>query len=178
MKTLDELIKERRSIRNYLVQPVEKEKLEAVIEAARLAPSACNAQPWRFVVVSEPELRAKLLETGLGGVVVPNKWAKTAPAIIVACSDLDLITHKMAEKVQDVHYHLIDLGIALEHIALKAVELGLGTCYIGWFNAKPIKKLLNLPTAWKVDCLLTIGYPADTPEPTARKAINEICRFT
>jgi len=176
LKTLDELIKERRSIRKYTEKPVEQYKLKAVIEAARLAPSACNAQPWRFVVVSEPELRTKLFETGLGG-VVPNSWAKTAPAVIAACSDLDFMTHKVAERIQGVEYHLIDIGIALEHIALKAVELGLGACYIGWFNAKSIKKLLKLPLKWKVECLMTIGYPAETPEPAKRKAISEICRF-
>ena len=79
--------------------------------------------------------------------------------------------------MQGVQYHLIDIGIALEHIALKAVELELGTCYIGWFNAKAIKNLLKLPVNWKVECLLTIGYPAEVPELSKRKEINEICRF-
>lgn len=177
MKTLDQLINERRSIRKYTEKPVEREKLNLVIEAARLAPSACNAQPWRFVVVDEAELKARLISEGLGGVVVPNSWAKTAPAVIVACSDLELVTHKLAERVQGVEYHLIDMGIALEHIALKAVELGLGTCYIGWFNAKAIKKLLKLPQNWKAECLLTIGYPADVPEASKRKELKEIIRF-
>jgi nitroreductase len=174
--TLDELIKNRRSIRKYIDKPVEKGKLRAVIDAARSAPSACNAQPWRFVIVSEPELRNKLIEIGLGK-VVPNSWAKAAPAVIVACSDPELLTHNIAEQIQGVKFHLIDMGIALEHIALKAVELGLGTCYIGWFNAKSVKKLLKLPLNWKVECLLTIGYPAEIPEPSKRKDINEICRF-
>ena len=177
MKSLDQLISERRSIRKYLDKLVERKKLEALIEAARLAPSACNAQPWRFVIVSEPETRAKLLNEGLGGVMVPNTWARSAPAVIVACSDLDFFTHSVAEKIQGVEYHLIDTGIALEHIALKAVELGLGTCYIGWFNAKPIQKLLKLPSSWKVECLLTVGYPQEIPEPTKRKTTAEISRF-
>ena len=176
MKTFDELINERRSIRKYTEKTVEEDKLRAVIEAARLAPSACNAQPWRFVVVNEPKLRDTLLEKGLGG-VVPNSWAKTASAVIVACSDLQILTHNVAERIQGVEYHLIDMGIALEHIALKAVELGLGTCYIGWFNAKPIKKLLKLPLNWKVECIMTIGYPAEILEPAKRKDISEICRF-
>jgi nitroreductase len=128
------------------------------------------------VVVDNPELRTRLLETGLGG-VVPNSWAKTAPAIIVACSELKLFTHNLAERIQGVEYHLIDIGIALEHIALKAVEQGLGTCYIGWFNAKPIKKLLKLPSNWKIECLMTIGYPAEPTEPAKRKDLSEICRF-
>jgi nitroreductase len=177
MKTLDDLIKERRSIRKYLDTPVERVKLEAVMEAARLAPSACNAQPWRFVVVDAPEIREKLISEGLGGVVVANSWAKTAPAVIVACSDLSLLTHGIAERVQGVEYHLIDMGIALEHIVLKAVEIGLGTCYIGWFNAKSIHKLLKLPASWKVECLLTLGYPQETPASTKRKDLKEIYRF-
>lgn len=177
MKTLNDLIRERRSIRKYIDKPVEKEKLEALIEAARLAPSACNAQPWRFAMVTTPEIKAELIKDGVGGTVVPNNWAKTSPVILVACSELSLITHNIAERVQGVEYHLIDIGIALEHIALKAAELGLGTCYIGWFNAKPIKKLLKLPNSWKVECLLTIGYPQEVPEPTIRKDLTDICRF-
>ena len=177
MKSFDELIKERRSIRKYIDKAIELEKLAAVVEAARLAPSACNAQPWRFVVVHEPASKAKLISEGLGGVVVPNSWAKTAPAVIVACSELSMITHGIAERVQGVEYHLIDLGIALEHMVLKAVELGLGTCYIGWFNAKAIHKLLEIPSSWKVECLLTIGYPQEIPGPTKRKDTKEISRF-
>jgi nitroreductase len=177
MKTLSDLIKERRSIRKYIEKPVEKEKLEALIEAARLAPSACNAQPWRFAVITATEIKDELVKSGLGGVLVPNNWANTAPVILVACSELSLLTHNIAERVQGVEYHLIDIGIALEHIALKAAELGLGTCYIGWFNPKPIKKLLKLPNSWKVECLLTIGYPQETPEPTKRKDLKDICRF-
>jgi len=177
LKSLDELISERRSVRKYLEKPVEREKLEAVIEAARLAPSACNAQPWRFVVVTEPGVKKRLLEEGLGGVVVPNAWAGSAPAVIVACSDLSFLTHNIAERFQGVEYHLIDIGIALEHIALKAVDLGLGTCYIGWFKAKPIQKLLKLESSWKVECLLTLGYPQELPGPTARKTLNEMSRY-
>ncbi len=176
-KTLDDLISERRSVRKYLDRPVEREKLEAVLEAARLAPSACNAQPWRFVVVENAEILQELKDDGLGGVVVPNSWAKTAPVVIIACSDLNLITHRVAERLQGVEYHLIDIGIALEHIALKAVELGLGTCYIGWFNSKAVYKLLKLPASWKPECLLAIGYPQELPGPTNRKDLKEFCRF-
>ncbi|OGS36503.1 MAG: hypothetical protein A2293_00570 [Elusimicrobia bacterium RIFOXYB2_FULL_49_7] len=174
MKSLDELIGERRSVREYSDQPVEKEKIEQLLNAARLAPSACNAQPWRFVVVSEPTARAAAIKEGLGGVVVPNTWAKTAPVIIVACSDLSLVTHKLAERVQGVQYHLIDIGIAMEHLVLKATELGLGTCYIGWFNGKALCRTLQLPSSWKAECLITLGYPASVPEPTPRKSLQDI----
>ncbi|MCX5782645.1 MAG: nitroreductase family protein [Elusimicrobia bacterium] len=174
MESLSELINKRRSIRKYLEREVEKEKIESLIESARMAPSACNAQPWRIVVVKDKKLKDELIAKGLGGFVVPNSWAKTAPVIVVVCSDLSFFTHTMAERVQGVQYHLIDIGICMEHMALKAVELGLGTCYIGWFNGKQILKMLNLPSSWKVECLLTLGYPAEIPDATPRKPLNEI----
>lgn len=176
MKTLDELISQRRSIRQYLDKPVEKEKITQALEAARLAPSASNAQPWRFIVATGAK-REQILSEGLGGLVVPNSWAKTAPAVIVVCSSTNIFKHALGEKVQGTQYHLIDLGIAMEHFVLKATELGLGTCYIGWFNAKNIKSALNLPGSWKVDCVITLGYPAQTPEPTPRRNLEEISQF-
>ncbi|MHB9155450.1 MAG: nitroreductase family protein [Endomicrobiales bacterium] len=174
MKTLDQIINGRRSIRKYLDRPVEEEKLAAVLAAACAAPSACNAQPWRYVAVTDPALRQRLCEEGLGG-VVPNTWAKSAPAVIVACSETSLFTHTLAERVQGVEYHLIDLGISLEHLVLKAAELDLGTCFIGWFKGKAIGRLLQLPSSWKVECLVTLGYPSEVPSPTPRKKPAETC---
>ncbi len=173
MKTLDQLIDQRRSVRAYKDIPVEREKLTMILEAARKAPSACNAQPWRIAAVTQSELRAEILKKGMGA-VVPNRWAGTAAVIIVVCSERSLLTHHLAERVQGVQYHLIDIGIAMEHMALKAAELDLGTCYIGWFNEKPIKKILSLPSSWKVECLLTLGYPETIPDPTHRKSLDEI----
>lgn len=174
MKNFDQLLQERRSVRNYHDRAVEKEKIAAILEAARLAPSACNAQPWRFAVVADAALRKAVIADGLGGMIVPNAWAKSAPVIIVACSERKVFTHLLAEKVQGVQYHLIDMGIALEHIALKAAEQGLGTCYIGWFNGKAIHRLLGLSPSWKVECLMTLGYPAETPGPTPRLPVEKI----
>lgn len=174
MKSLDAIIDGRRSVRNYLDRAVEREKIMALLEAARKAPSACNAQPWRFVVVQDPALRKKVIDEGLGGLVVPNTWANKAPCIVVACSDQSFFTHRLAERVQGVQYHLIDMGIALEHLVLKAAELDLGSCYIGWFRGKEIQKALQLPSSWKVECLVTLGYPAAVPDPTPRKTIDEI----
>ena len=166
----------RRSIRAYTSVPVEQEKLHALIAAAQCAPSACNAQPWRFVFVTDAALRVDLCRTGMGG-AVPNHWAKSAPVILVACAERSFVTHTLGENIQGVAFHLIDMGIALEHIALRATELGLGSCYIGWFNEKPIKKMLSLPRTWQVVCLMTLGYPALTPEATSRRAITETAFF-
>jgi nitroreductase len=178
MKTLDEIIKNRRSARSYKAAPVEKEKIMQLLEAARLAPSACNAQPWKFVVVETPALKNEVFKEGLNNLVVPNKWAADAPVIIAVCSQTKFFVHNIAEKIQDVDYHLIDLGIACEHLVLKAEELGLGTCYIGWFRGKEIKKILKLPSSYKVECLITLGYAKDMPaNPAPRKAIEEIAEF-
>jgi len=175
MKTLDQIINERRSVRKYLNKRVEDEDISAVLEAARLAPSACNAQPWRFVNVKDKELKNRLATDALGG-VVPNRWARTAPVIIVACSDLNMVTHSFGEYFQGVKYHLIDMGIALEHIVLKATEIGLGTCYMGWFKGKEIKRILKLPSSWEVECLLALGHAEKTPEASSRKKLSEISR--
>ena len=175
-KTLDQLIIDRRSIRKYLDKPVERAKTEQALEAARLAPSACNAQPWRFVVV-EGEARDRVISEGLGGLMVSNSWAKTAPVLVVVCSVSSYLTHSLGERVQGVQYHLIDIGIAMEHFTLKAAELGLGTCYIGWFNGKKIKKTLNLPFSWKPECLITLGYPSEIPAKTPRKHSSELFVF-
>ncbi|MDR2426984.1 MAG: nitroreductase family protein [Endomicrobium sp.] len=178
MKSLDEIIKNRKSVRKYLNKPVEKEKIMQMLEAARLAPSACNAQPWKFVVVANAELKEDIFNEGLNNLIVTNKWADSAPVIIVVCSQTKFIVHNVAEKIQDVNYHLIDLGIACEHLVLKAEELGLGTCYIGWFRGKEIKKILNLPFSYKIECLITLGYGDEPVQKEAvRKSLEEIAEF-
>ncbi|MFH1368625.1 MAG: nitroreductase family protein [Elusimicrobiota bacterium] len=176
LKTLDELINSRRSIRKYLEKAVEKEKIEQALESARMAPSACNAQPWRFVVTTGTK-KNKIINDGLGGLIVSNSWTKTVPVIVVVCSVSSLFTHKVGENIQGTQYHLMDLGISMEHFVLKATELGLGTCYIGWFNGKRIGKLLNIPSSWKPECLITVGYPDENPEPRPRKPAEEIFKF-
>lgn len=180
MKTLDEIIKGRKSTRNYKSDPVEKEKIMLLLEAACLAPSACNAQPWKFIVVENPRLKEDVVKEGLNNLVVANRWAQDAPVIIAVCSLTKFFVHKVAEKIQDVDYHLIDLGIACEHLVLKAEELGLGTCYIGWFRGKEIKKILKIPSSHKIECLITLGYPKETEQTSARaarKSIEEIAEF-
>jgi nitroreductase len=175
MKTLDEIIADRRSVRDYQDKTVEKEKIELLIEAARLAPSACNKQPWVFAIAHSPKAKKAVFEKGLGELFVSNSWAKTAPVIIVVCSKRELLIHNIAEKIQGVDYHLIDIGIACQNLVLKAQEMGLGTCYIGWFNGKKILKALELPSAYKVECLITLGYPQEKEiKRTPRKNIEEI----
>ena len=177
MSTLNELIQKRRSVRNYKDTPVDREIISSIINAGRLSPSACNAQPWRFIAVTEKELIAEIVGEGLGG-VVPNKWAASAPVIIVGCAQLHMVTHRIGETLKGIQYHQVDLGIAMEHMVLRATEMGLGTCWIGWFKEKKIKKILHIPKGWKIISLLTLGYPQDAGTGhTPRLDLDEILFF-
>lgn len=172
-----EIIKQRYSVRSFKDKPVDSALISAITEAARLAPSACNSQPWRFVAVTDKPLLRQIVDQGLGG-VVPNRWAASAPVIIVGCALLNLLTHRLGGAVKGISYHQIDLGIALEHMVLRATELGLGTCWIGWFKEKNIKRILQLPGTWKIISLLALGYPQEENHaPTPRHALEEILFF-
>lgn len=178
MTTVMETIAKRYSVRGYQDKWVEREKILQIVEAARMAPSTSNVQPWRFVIVEDPGLRDALVEKGMG-LVVPNRWAKEAPVIIVICAHLDWIVHRVGAKVADLQYYLLDIGIAGEHMVLTATEMGLGTCWIGWFREKAIKKILNIPRGWKVAALLTLGYPKEegAQKPRNRLGLDEILFF-
>ena len=127
MSCITEIINKRRSVRKYKETPVDKETISTIIDAGRVSPSACNAQPGRFIAVTEKELINEIVKDGLGG-AVPNKWAATAPVMIVGCAKRDILTHRIGESVKGIQYHQIDLGISMEHMVLKATEMGLGTC--------------------------------------------------
>jgi len=151
-------IKTRKSVRRYLDKPVEDNKLNTVLEAGRLAPSASNRQEWRFVVVRDPETRKGLAEAAGG-----QGFVGEAPVLIAACAETD--GHVM--RCGQLSYP-IDVAIALDHMTLVAVELGLGTCWIGLFDEKKVKEILGIPEEIRVVQLMPLGYPAD-PSP-ARKS--------
>jgi len=159
-----EAIRRRRSIRAYLDKPVEEEKLQAVLEAGRLAPSASNRQEWRYVVVRDPGMRAKLAEAANG-----QKFVGEAPVVLVACAKTD--AHKMS---CGEPCYPIDVAISLDHMTLKAVEEGLGTCWIGAFDQPAVKKLLNIPEEIRVVQLMPLGYPADQPAARSRLDLDDI----
>jgi nitroreductase len=156
MNNVFEIIKKRRSVRKYKSTPVEDEKIYQMIEAARLAPSASNGQPWKFVAVKSKDLILNIADNALG---IINRWAKTAPLLIVGCAvKRKILTHFLGEAISGISYHILDLGIAMEHIVLEAEDLGLSTCWIGWFNENKIKNILDLPHDWKIGALLAVGY--------------------
>ncbi len=170
------LVRKRRSIRRYMTDPVPAEMIKACIEAARFAPTACNTQAWRFIIV-EGELKERLADKSLGGIVVPNRWASNAPVFVVIATDLDFITHRLGGSIKGIGYHMIDAGIAGEHFILQATELGLGTCWIGWFNKKAVSKVLELPANWEVTAMITVGFPGEAPPDKRRKSLDEISIF-
>lgn len=172
--TLDEIFAARRSVRSYAPRPVGEEALRALVEAARVAPSACNSQTWRFVAVTDPALIAHIAEKGMRP-VIRNEWVRSAPLLIVGCAQLDLLANRLGSSVTGIEYYQIDLGIAMEHMVLKATELGLGTCWIGWFHEKKIKEILGIPRTVKVLALLSVGYSEGKEAlPRKRKPIEEI----
>ena len=173
-----DLVKTRQSVRKYSNKPVETEKLVQCIEAARLAPSACNSQPWKVVIVNDPVLKEKVAQETHSSVVQFNKFVHTAPVILVLVMEKPNISAALGSKIKDMDYAHIDLGIAAEHICLQAAELGLGTCILGWFNEQPIKELLNIPKNKKIGLLISLGYPENTEiRKKVRRPLEEVYSF-
>jgi len=159
-------IRKRYSCRDYAERPIEKDKLTEILEAARLAPSARNAQDWRFVVVTDSELRSKLA----AATNRPEVFKKAA-AIIVACS-IGGEVMPCGQRIEP-----IDVSIALEHIALQAAELELATCWIGSFDPKVVREVTSVPQNIEIIELMTLGYPADEQKNPAREPIDKICCY-
>lgn len=171
-----ELVNARQSDRAYdKSRPVEREKLERILEAARLSPSACNAQPWKFVVVDDPELSVKVgkATAGLG----MNKFAKDAPVHILIVEESMNITSMLGSKIKDKYFPLVDIGIAAAHISLAAESEGLGSCILGWFDEKGIKKLLGIPEKKRLLLDITIGYSMKPKRPKSRKPKEKVISY-
>lgn len=163
---LQKAIEGRRSIRKYSARPVEEEKLTAVLNAARLAPSANNLQEWRFVVVRDAK-KIEALEIAADG----QKFVGQAPVVIAACALPG--RRMMCGQLTDT----VDVSIAMSFLILKAYELGLGTCWLGHFDGDQVKKALEIPGNLSVVALSPLGYPAETPAPRARKKLAEIVHY-
>ena len=164
---LFEAIGARRSIRAYTDEAVPEEKIMQILEAGRLAPSWKNWQCWKFILVSDKELRLKL-----GEAVNNNPNALTyqnAPYFIVVCGDPE-----QSGKEDGKEYYMTDCGITLDHMTLAATALGLGTCWIGLFEEAPVKELLGIPETIKVVALTPVGVPAKNPKPRPRKDLSEM----
>ena len=172
------LIRSRRSIRRFLPDPVSREEIGLCLEAARLAPSAQNAQPWRFLVVDDTELKSALAREAFSGIYGATRFAAAAPVIVIMLARPDVVTHRLGRHFQGTQFYLVDIGIAGEHFVLKAEELGLSTCWIGWFNGRRTRKLLKIPRTHKIVAMLALGRAASRPPAeTKRKPMDEIAWF-
>jgi nitroreductase len=175
MPAFMDLVRSRRSIRRFLPRPVEPDKLRACLEAARLAPSAHNAQPWRFLVVDDPGLKDELCRRAFSGLYGMSRFAAQAPVIVVLMIRKDLVAHRLGRQIQKTAFHLIDIGIAGEHFVLQAEELGLSTCWMGWFSSRKARRVLKVPRTYKIAVLFPVGYAASRPpRETVRLPLAEV----
>ncbi len=178
MDTFLNLVKKRRSIRKYQNRQIEPEKTKLCLEAARLAPSGQNKQPWRFTVINKPELLKEVTDAACSGIYGDSKFIKKAPLLISVSIKKDILVGKLGKAVQGVYYPLVDIGLASQNLVMQAEELGIGSCYIGWFNIKKTKKELKIKKDEKLVMLIAMGYPEkELSGNHKRKTIEEITRF-
>lgn len=175
---LMELLHHRKSTRSYLDKPVEREKILECIEAARLAPSACNSQPWHFVVIDKPEFCQELAAKTLLPFSSLNQFTREVPVFVVIVTEPAKISASLGALVKGTNYKLIDIGIAAQQFCLRAEELALGTCMLGWFHHRKIKKLLGIPRGKGCDLIIALGYPKENkPSISRRKKREQIYSF-
>ena len=174
-----DLLYKRQSVRKYLNRVVEKEKIMQIVEAVRLAPSACNSQPWTLVMVDEPDLKEKVARATFSSAVAFNRFTLEAPVIAVLVMEKPKLITQIGGRIKNQEYPYYDIGIAAEHFCLQAAELGLGTCILGWFDEKKIMELLQIPKSKKIGLLITLGYAPDDYKirKKIRKSLDEMCKF-
>ena len=196
---VSEVIRIRRSIRKFKPDPIPDEKVRLLLESARLAPSGTNTQPWRFIVVRDDDTKAKLQRAAHN-----QRHIKRAPVIIVCCADLEAFKEfparvdeligsgALPERTREVFIPYIEKGmstvtkdalmvaaaanvaIAIEHIVLKAVEIGLGTCWVRWYEDEKVKEILDIPDNIEVMALLPVGIPDENPSPRPRLRLDKM----
>ena len=180
--TFIDLVKKRKSVRRYSDKPVSRAIIDQCLEAARLAPSACNSQPWSFIVVDNPDVKNDIVQQSMSGIYKMNTFVSEAPVIIAAITERSRYVARLGGLIRNVKYNLIDIGIACDHFTLQAEELGVGTCWLGWFHEKKVKKILDLPNSTHIDILISMGYPADAdedpqPKEKNRRSLDDIRRY-
>jgi len=175
-----ELVRRRQSTRKFMPgRRIPREILERGLEAARLAPSACNSQPWAFVVADDPEQVRALAQAACGHAPYGMNWfAMDASALVAVVTEKMKLAARLGAQFRGVPYSLVDLGSACEHLVLQAAEDGVASCWLGWFDEGAVKRALGIPRGHKVDLLICLGYAADeTVRPKNRKPLAEIRRY-
>jgi nitroreductase len=161
-----ELIRVRRSVRGYKPDPIDEAVLRRVLEAGRIAPTACNLQPFRLIVVTDPETRGRMKA------VYARDWFFRAPVLLVGCAE----PARAWQRRDGFNAAEIDLAIVMDHIILAATEEGLGTCWVCAFNEAKAKEVLGVPPEARVLAMTPLGYPDAAPDPFARKPIEDLVR--
>jgi nitroreductase len=176
-KKMLELIISRQSDRRYSDKPVEKEKLERIIEAGRMAPSACNAQPWKFIVVDDHTLIKKIAGAASAKLVGMNTFVAQAPLMIVVIREKPNFSSKIGSTIKNKDYSLIDIGIVSENICLQARAEGIGSCMIGWFDEPVMRKLLSVPRSKRIELIITLGYSLSDHREKKRKPVDAVVSY-
>jgi nitroreductase len=168
-----DLARRRQSDRGYRDEPVPRQLIERCLEAARLAPSACNGQPWFFVVVDDPGLCAAVAARLQD--LVMNRFAASAPVLVAVVAEQPALLPRFGGFLKDKPYHLLDIGMAVEHFCLQATDEGLGSCIIGWFDEPGIKRLLRVPNDRRIPLVIALGHPLEPAiRAKSRKQPDEI----
>ncbi|NVO18699.1 MAG: nitroreductase family protein [Bacteroidetes bacterium] len=173
------LITQRQSVRKYSSRPVETEKLNRCLEAARLAPSASNSQPWHYIVVDKEPERTQVANATFSDMVKFNRFTLQVPVLVVLLLEKPRLLNRFAMILKNKEWRLIDIGITAEHFCLQAEEEGLGTCMMGWFNEKELKKLLSVPADKAVGLVISLGYAEEgyTLRKKIRKPLEEMVSY-
>lgn len=176
MKSFLELAAARQSDRSY--EPgrvIGREVLERILEAGRLAPSACNGQPWHFTVVTEPQL---LVEVGKAtSSLGMNRFVKDASALVLITLEPTNITSKLGCGIKDKDFPIMDLGIASAYMTLAAEDEGIGSCILGWFDEKKIKELVGIPQKKRLMLIISLGYNLKPKRKKIRKDFDKVVSF-
>ena len=176
-KKILEFITSRQSDRRYSDKPVEKAKLDRITEAGRMAPSACNAQPWKFVVVTDPALLKMIADAASEKLTGMNTFVAQAPAIIAVVRERPNFSSRIGGTIKKKDYSYIDIGIATENICLQARAEGIGSCIIGWFDENLVRKILSVPRGKRVLLLITLGYSLSEYRTKKRKSPGEVISY-
>lgn len=175
MGNFKDLLLKRQSDRKYSSKKVEEEKILSCLDAGRLSPSACNSQPWSFVVIDqEPVLQQAQKRIATMGM---NRFVKQVPVLIAIVLEKPNFTASIGSVIKDKEYPLLDIGIATNNICMQATELGLGSCILGWFDEKGLKQLLDVPESKRIPLVIALGYPTTVTRNKIRKPMKEIIYF-
>lgn len=173
-----ELVSTRQSDRAFDPnRPIEKDKLDRILETARLAPSACNAQPWKFIIVDDPNIKNNVADATANKILSINHFTKQAPVHIIIVEEQANISSGFGSWAKNKHFPHIDIGIVAAHICLAAQAEGLGSCILGWFNEKKIKELLHIPSSKRPILDIVIGYSIQELRSKKRKELNDIVTY-